>query len=86
MEKNFFAFAFQSGLCSSSELSTSRGSVRIQHLTSAASIMKESGGRGGGVETDGDAADGGGRVDLDDGRVRKVIEEILQDFSAICTI
>ena len=42
--------------------------------------MKESGGGGGGVETDGDAADGGGRVDLDDGRVRKVIEDILHDF------
>ena len=26
---------FQSGLCSSSELETSRGSIRIQHLTGA---------------------------------------------------
>ena len=30
---------FQSGLCSSSELETSRGSIRIQHLTAAASTQ-----------------------------------------------
>jgi len=34
----FLCGFFQSGLCSSSELATSRGSIRIQHLTSAAAL------------------------------------------------
>ncbi len=45
-------FHLQSGLCSSSEMSTSRGSIRIQHLTSAASILKDGAGAADGDGTD----------------------------------
>ena len=37
------SFYLQSGLCSSSELETSRGHIRIQHLTAAASSSTSTG-------------------------------------------
>lgn len=38
-------FMFQSGLCTSSELETSRGSIRIQHLTGSSHGMESSSSR-----------------------------------------